>query len=39
MFEKVTRLFGQVDMTEGKPWRKIVVFTFPMLIGMSLIHI
>lgn len=33
MFEKVTRLFGQVDMTEGKPWRKIVVFTFPMLIG------
>ncbi len=33
MLEKVTRLFGQVDMTEGKPWSKIVVFTFPMLIG------
>ena len=33
MLEKVTRLFGQVDMTEGKPWEKIVVFTVPMLIG------
>lgn len=33
MKEKITRLFGQVDMTEGKPWKKIVSFTFPMLIG------
>ncbi len=33
MLEKVTRLFGQVDMTEGKPWEKIVAFTVPMLIG------
>ncbi|MDE7222887.1 MAG: MATE family efflux transporter [Acetatifactor sp.] len=33
MLEKVTRLFGQVDMTEGQPWKKIVVFTIPMLIG------
>lgn len=33
MKEKVTRLFGQVDMTEGKPWKQIVIFTFPMLIG------
>ena len=33
MLEKVTRLFGQVDMTEGRPWEKIVVFTVPMLIG------
>ena len=27
------RLFGQVDMTEGLPWKKIVAFTLPMLIG------
>lgn len=27
------RLFGQVDMTEGQPWKKIVAFTLPMLIG------
>lgn len=33
MLEKVTRLFGQVDMTEGRPWEKIVAFTVPMLIG------
>lgn len=33
MLEKVTRLFGQVDMTEGTPWKKIVAFTVPMLIG------
>lgn len=33
MLEKVTRLFGQVDMTEGIPWKKIVAFTVPMLIG------
>lgn len=31
--EKVMRLFGQVDMTEGQPWKKIVAFTLPMLIG------
>lgn len=33
MFEKVRQLFAQVDMTEGMPWKKIVVFTIPMLIG------
>ena len=33
MLEKVTRLFGQVDMTEGKPWEKIAIFTVPMLLG------
>lgn len=33
MIEKVTSLFGQVDMTEGQPWKRIVVFTIPMLIG------
>ncbi len=26
-------LFAAVDMTEGKPWEKILVFTFPMLLG------
>lgn len=26
-------LFSPTDMTEGKPWKKIVVFTIPMLIG------
>ena len=33
MLDKMKRLFAQVDMTEGKPWEKIVVFTIPMLIG------
>lgn len=33
MFEKMKRLFAQVDMTVGKPWEKIVAFTIPMLIG------
>ncbi len=27
------KLFAAVDMTEGKPWEKILVFTFPMLLG------
>ncbi len=33
MLDKMKRLFAQVDMTEGRPWEKIVVFTIPMLIG------
>ncbi|MBD5461205.1 MAG: MATE family efflux transporter [Lachnospiraceae bacterium] len=33
MLEKFKSLFGQVDMTEGVPWQKIVAFTIPMLIG------
>lgn len=33
MLEKFKSLFGQVDMTNGKPWQKIVSFTVPMLIG------
>ena len=33
MLEKFRQLFAQVDMTEGRPWEKIVVFTIPMLIG------
>jgi len=31
--KKMSRMFGQVDMTEGDPWKKIVAFTVPMLIG------
>ena len=30
---KVKRLFQATDMTEGEPWKKIVLFTLPMLIG------
>lgn len=33
MLEKIRHLFAQVDMTEGTPWKKIVAFTVPMLIG------
>lgn len=33
MIEKIKGLFGQVDMTQGKPWEKIVAFTIPMLLG------
>ena len=29
----IKSLFAQVDMTEGRPWEKIVLFTVPMLIG------
>ncbi len=27
------KIFEQVDMTEGRPWEKIVLFTVPMLLG------
>ena len=27
------KLFEPVDMTEGSPWQKIVLFTVPMLVG------
>ena len=33
MLAKFKQLFAQVDMTEGRPWEKIVAFTIPMLIG------
>ncbi len=29
----IKKLFQATDMTEGTPWRKIVIFTVPMLIG------
>ena len=31
--ELVKKLFAPVDMTEGAPWKKIVLFTLPMLVG------
>lgn len=33
MLEKVKKLFQATDMTEGSPWKKIVIFTLPMLLG------
>lgn len=27
------KLFAPIDMTQGEPWKKIVLFTIPMLIG------
>ena len=33
MLSRFKQLFAQVDMTEGRPWEKIVAFTIPMLIG------
>ena len=31
--EKLKRIFAAVDMTEGRPWEKILIFTLPMLLG------
>lgn len=31
--EKLKKLFGVVDMTTGRPLEKILLFTFPMLLG------
>lgn len=31
--EFIKKLFGPVDMTDGKPWEKILMFAIPMLIG------
>ena len=33
MLEKIKGLFGATDMTVGTPWKKIVAFTAPMLVG------
>ena len=33
MMEQVKKLFQAVDMTVGEPWKKIVIFTIPMLLG------
>lgn len=29
----VKKIFAPVDMTKGKPWEDILIFTVPMLIG------
>ncbi|MBR5565223.1 MAG: MATE family efflux transporter [Roseburia sp.] len=31
--EKIKALFSATDMTTGTPWKRIVIFTLPMLIG------
>ncbi len=31
--EKIKKLFQATDMTTGDPWKRIIMFTFPMLIG------
>ena len=31
--EKFKRLFSATDMTVGEPWKQIVIFTLPMLLG------
>ena len=33
MMEVWKKLTEPVDMTEGAPWRKIVLFAIPMLVG------
>ena len=33
MLEKIKKLFQATDMTEGTPWKRIVLFTVPMLLG------
>ena len=33
MFEKIKELFKPKDMTEGTPWKRIAMFSVPLLIG------
>lgn len=33
MLSKIKQLFSQVDMTVGTPWKQIVAFSIPMVIG------
>ena len=33
MLQAIKNLFAPIDMTEGEPWKKIVAFTIPMLLG------
>ena len=33
MLEKFNSLFKATDMTTGTPWKQIILFTLPMLIG------
>ena len=31
--ERFKKLFQATDMTQGEPWKQIVIFTIPMLVG------
>jgi len=31
--QKIMKRFSAVDMTQGKPWKKLLIFTVPLLIG------
>ena len=33
MLQRMKNLFKATDMTVGEPWKQIVMFTLPMLIG------
>ncbi len=33
MLDKIKKIFQATDMTEGTPWKRIVIFTIPMLLG------
>lgn len=33
MMERIKKLFQATDMTVGEPWKQIIIFTIPMLIG------
>lgn len=33
MLNNIKKLFQATDMTEGAPWKRIVIFTIPMLLG------
>ena len=33
MLDQFKKLFQATDMTEGTPWKRIVLFTVPMLLG------
>ncbi|MCL2016797.1 MAG: MATE family efflux transporter [Defluviitaleaceae bacterium] len=33
LVRKFKQVFGSVDMTEGAPWKKLLLFTVPLLIG------
>ena len=31
--QQIKKLFQAIDMTVGEPWKKIITFTVPMLLG------
>ena len=34
MLERIKKLFSQVDMTEGTIWKKILLFSIPLILGI-----